>query len=215
MIRLSKPEKKLLKYEKKRQQRKEQKKNYNRKKKQQRAEFLCGMTEEERKKFILDEKLEKSLIEAEHIRANSEAIPILIDLSYSDLMNEMEKSSLITQITQSVGFFKKCPIRHFRLICINTSEDMKNRIEIRGCKKWMIEFSDKDIEDFTETSKAIMLSPDATEVLEDINKDLVYIIGGLVDRTRKKNLTLMKAQEKNLLAMRLPIEEEDIVVRVI
>ena len=213
MIRLSKQEKKKIKYEAKRQQRKEQKKKNDLKKKQKRAEFLSSLTDSERKTFIDNEKQEKHLQESEQIRANTEAIPILLDMSYSSLMNEMEKSSLITQITQAVGFFKKCSTRHFRIICINTSQDMRERIESRGCKKWMIEISSEDFPNFTDSSKVVMLSPDAVDAIDDISKDKVYVIGGLVDRTRKKNFTLNKASERNLVALRLPIEEEAIVVR--
>ena len=34
-----------------------------------------------------------------------------------------------------------------------------------------------------------MLSPDGEEVLQDLDPTMVYCIGGIVDRTTKKNLT--------------------------
>ena len=77
----------------------------------------------------------------------------------------------------------------------------------------MIEISSEDFPNFTDSSKVVMLSPDAVDAIDDISKDKVYVIGGLVDRTRKKNFTLNKASERNLVALRLPIEEEAIVVR--
>ena len=79
----------------------------------------------------------------------------------------------------------------------------------------MVELSDKDIEAYAQTSNIIMLSPDASQTIEDINKDFVYIIGGLVDRTRKKAISLNRANEKQIPAMRLPIEEENITVLII
>ena len=135
MKRLTKQEKKKIRYESKKEKRKLQKKKYDLKRKQDRAEMLSNMTEEERKVFIDNEKHENELFRAEQLRASLEGIPILIDLSYSDFMNEMEHSSLITQITQSIGFLKKCKNQHVRLVCINVSENMKARLETRGCKK--------------------------------------------------------------------------------
>ena len=76
----------------------------------------------------------------------------------------------------------------------------------------MIEISEKDLETYADKFNVIMLSPDATQVLENLNKTSAYVIGGLVDRTRKKSLSLNRALEKNLCAYRLPIEEENIVV---
>ena len=135
MIRLSKQEKKKIKYEAIREKRKQKKKKNDLKKKQIRAELLSNMPEEERKIFLENEKEEKRLAKLEEDRSISEGIPILIDLSYSSLMNEIENSSLITQITQIVGFFKKCSKRYFKVVCVNTSQDMKDRFESRGCKK--------------------------------------------------------------------------------
>jgi tRNA (guanine9-N1)-methyltransferase len=212
MIRLSKQEKKKLKYETQRERRRLHKRESDLKKKQARVEMLSNMTEEERKNFIIQEKAKNEALRAEQLRVMAEGIPILLDLSYMDSMNEMEKSSLINQITQAVGYLKKCPEQHFKLVCINATEDMKKMLVSRGSKKWMIEILDKDIENFSGDSKVVMMSPDALDPLPDVDKSTTYVVGGLVDRTRKKAMSFKRAQEKNIPAYRLPIEEQDIMV---
>lgn len=52
--------------------------------------------------------------------------------------------------------------------------------------------------------KIVVLSPDAEEDIETIDSSLVYIIGGLVDRTVTKNETWVQANHLNIKRLRLP-----------
>ncbi|NWV59565.1 TM10B methyltransferase, partial [Malurus elegans] len=53
----------------------------------------------------------------------------------------------------------------------------------------------------------VYLTPDSENVLEDIDPDKVYVLGGLVDESIHKQLTLRRAQEQSLRTARLPIRE--------
>ncbi|NWJ06338.1 TM10B methyltransferase, partial [Crypturellus undulatus] len=53
----------------------------------------------------------------------------------------------------------------------------------------------------------IYLTPDSENVLEDIDPKKVYILGGLVDESIHKKLTLQKARDQSLQTARLPIRE--------
>ncbi|XP_010724558.1 tRNA methyltransferase 10 homolog B [Meleagris gallopavo] len=53
----------------------------------------------------------------------------------------------------------------------------------------------------------VYLTPDSENVLEDIDPKKVYVLGGLVDESIHKNLTLQRAQEQSLQTARLPIRE--------
>ncbi|NXU93977.1 TM10B methyltransferase, partial [Xiphorhynchus elegans] len=53
----------------------------------------------------------------------------------------------------------------------------------------------------------VYLTPDSENVLEDIDPDKVYVLGGLVDETIHKELTLRRAREQSLQTARLPIRE--------
>ncbi|EFJ43329.1 hypothetical protein VOLCADRAFT_96591 [Volvox carteri f. nagariensis] len=54
----------------------------------------------------------------------------------------------------------------------------------------------------------VVLSPDASEPLLDLDPEhRVYVIGGIVDRTHRKGLTLKYAEAQRVTAVRLPISE--------
>ena len=53
----------------------------------------------------------------------------------------------------------------------------------------------------------IILSPDSETILEKVELGKVYVIGGIVDETRKNKLTLEVAEKYKLKSMRLPIKE--------
>ncbi|NXT62045.1 TM10B methyltransferase, partial [Chaetops frenatus] len=53
----------------------------------------------------------------------------------------------------------------------------------------------------------VYLTPDSENVLEDIDPDKVYVLGGLVDESIHKQLTLRRAQDQSLQTARLPIRE--------
>ncbi|XP_025955132.1 tRNA methyltransferase 10 homolog B isoform X4 [Dromaius novaehollandiae] len=53
----------------------------------------------------------------------------------------------------------------------------------------------------------VYLTPDSENVLEDIDPKKVYILGGLVDESIHKKLTLQRARDQSLQTARLPIRE--------
>ncbi|NWX21385.1 TM10B methyltransferase, partial [Aegotheles bennettii] len=53
----------------------------------------------------------------------------------------------------------------------------------------------------------VYLTPDSENVLEDIDPNKVYVLGGLVDESIHKKLTLQRAREQSLHTARLPIRE--------
>ena len=54
--------------------------------------------------------------------------------------------------------------------------------------------------------KVVYLSADGDETLEDLKKDEIYIIGGIVDRNRYKFLTFEKAKRLGFRCAKLPLE---------
>ncbi|XP_008072330.1 tRNA methyltransferase 10 homolog B isoform X5 [Carlito syrichta] len=53
----------------------------------------------------------------------------------------------------------------------------------------------------------VYLTPDSEHALEDVDLNKVYILGGLVDESIQKKVTLQKAWEYSVRTARLPIQE--------
>lgn len=119
---------------------------------------------------------------------------IIIDCSYEALMNEKEIQSLCAQIG--------------RCYAMNRRADMPFEVELqkfgpklsqtmRGLNPdyltWKnIAFRDNQELDASNIErKVVYLTSDSANLLESIERDTAYIIGGLVDRNRHKVLTSM------------------------
>ena len=74
--------------------------------------------------------------------------------------------------------------------------------------RWDMNFiSEHFISTETDNSKIIYLTPDSNHVLEDINADFTYVIGGIVDKNRFKGKTFESANSLNIKTARLPVPE--------
>ena len=67
--------------------------------------------------------------------------------------------------------------------------------------------SEKSHIDMFPSDDLIILSPDSETILEKVELGKVYVIGGIVDETRKNKLTLEVAEKYKLKSVRLPIKE--------
>lgn len=56
--------------------------------------------------------------------------------------------------------------------------------------------------------KAIVyLTADSENTINTLEKDMVYVIGGIVDRNRLKDATFKRAQKDDVATARLPLQE--------
>ncbi|KAL2930356.1 hypothetical protein RDABS01_035766, partial [Bienertia sinuspersici] len=132
---------------------------------------------------------------------------VVIDLEFSDLMTSNELNSLVQQIMYCYAVNSRCtsPCHLWLTGCEGNMGSHLHRLP--GFDKWMIEKENQSyIEAFQDKKeKLIYLTADAETVLDDLDPDKIYIIGGLVDRNRWKGLTMKKAHEQGIKAAKLPI----------
>lgn len=75
-------------------------------------------------------------------------------------------------------------------------------------ERWDISFNPEHfIETEDDSNKIIYLTPDSDTVLQEIDSDNTYIIGGIVDKNRFKGKTLDTANSLNIKTARLPLSE--------
>ncbi len=124
--------------------------------------------------------------------------------------------SVVTQVSFCYGLNRRVKSPFNYHLC-GYKDEIKFEFERMGSKFWHVNFDEKffyENEEFFNKYKEriIYLTPDSPYVLEDIDNDSVFIIGGFVDKPVSKNRSLFKANSLNIKTGKLPLGEhlEDI-----
>ncbi|XP_038259434.1 tRNA methyltransferase 10 homolog B isoform X4 [Dermochelys coriacea] len=150
-------------------------------------------------------------IAKERLLAAKEAAPWLcVDLSLTSHMTKKEISRLAAQIRRLYGSNKKAGKPFW--ICLTgfvagspISEECFRMND--GFSNYLMDTTPESYLDLFPSETIIYLTPDSENALQDIDPHRVYVLGGLVDESIQKKLTLQKAQEHSLQTARLPIAE--------
>ncbi|GIL62907.1 hypothetical protein Vafri_17110 [Volvox africanus] len=115
--------------------------------------------------------------------------------------------SLCKQIENSSAINKRYP-RPACLTLTSWGEPLASAAAPCGAAGWrLVKLEEGPAEAFGPTA-VVVLSPDAAEPLLDLDSErCVYVIGGIVDRTHRKGLTLKYAEARQVECRRLPIAE--------
>ncbi|KAG7385055.1 hypothetical protein PHYPSEUDO_001991 [Phytophthora pseudosyringae] len=179
--------------------------------KKERFKLLHSMTAEERQEFLKKEIADKEEALQRLQRAaaaDSSSQRIAIDLSFDSIMNDKEIRSLANQLKLSYGAIKQMP-EPFQLLLCNPSEELEHSLERFGASNWYIQWrrGAESVAEHFAPEGLVYLSPDSPNVLEEMDPSKVYVIGGIVDKSRKKGATLDAATDAGIRTARLPIQE--------
>lgn len=138
-------------------------------------------------------------------------ISVIVDCGFDDLMTEREKTSLASQIVRCYSENRKAP-QFVDLVITSLNKGLRDLFEVNmkgQYKMWKdIRISHDDFELSDEQKRnCIYFSSDATEVIKELQDGMTYIIGGIVDKGRYKDLCKDKAEKVGLRTARLPIDE--------
>ena len=137
---------------------------------------------------------------------------ICIDLQYEELMSEKELIHLAQQLSRVYGFNRKSSNPCHLTFC-HLPKDCKTRQiccdKSEGFANYILNFSEKSLIDTFENRKQdlVYLTPDSDNLLEDIEDNKIYVIGGLVDDSVKKLSSLSFAKDQGLTTAKLPIDK--------
>ncbi|GBE61924.1 hypothetical protein BOVATA_034170 [Babesia ovata] len=215
--RLSKSQKKALAKERyrewRRQKRHRNRREMRKREQQARSELLSGMTDEERSAFFLQERKlaeERKLQQEAFIQdAHDNGMPICINCTFHEFMNEKESKSLARQIAGMYSKIKKNEAK-VKLIITGMSKDtaLYKHLQFFNVDAWkQVHIHSQNYWELFDTRNVVVLTPDAEEYIEEVESDKVYIIGGLVDVNVKKKTTLTQAKERGVTALALPIKK--------
>lgn len=135
---------------------------------------------------------------------------ICIDLGMEKLMSPKECSRLAQQLGRLYGSNRSAdqPF-HIYFTSVNKTGHLFQECVRKNCgfENYLVDFVEQSVFEHFDKESLVYLSPDASEVLRTIDSKKIYVIGGLVDETRQKNVTVNQAKEFGVRCERLPIEE--------
>ncbi|KAG0675521.1 tRNA (guanine(9)-N(1))-methyltransferase [Kluyveromyces marxianus] len=143
-----------------------------------------------------------------NLNQKDSGISIILDCAFDDLMNDREVVSLSTQITRAYSSNKR--ENHYANIKVTSFDKrLKKRFdnELSNCNYSNWKNFTFDSDSTLPTENVVYLTADTDEKLETLEPGTTYIVGGIVDKNRHKNLCLNKAKELNIPTRRLPIDE--------
>lgn len=151
-----------------------------------------------------------------HPNARAPCGMVIIDLSFETLMSDKEIGSLAAQICRCYSINRRS-IAPFEFRVLGLSEKIVAELSraFPDYERWNVRFDASSLEEHLgndpqaggERNKIVYLSADAEETLDHIEDDVTYVIGGLVDRNRHKNVAVQRANSLGLRTAKLPLGE--------
>lgn len=171
-VRLPKAQKKLLKAEKLKARMKFQSKEYLKRRKERRLEALAANPE------LNDQvKAARALIEGSSERltnALTNGLKVCVDLSFEEIQDDRELSSLAKQLAVAYGFLKKQQKpAHLHVCGLVPSSSIYSKLQQQGFESWIISRHSELPWDIYPKSNIVIMSPDASEPLETVESDKV------------------------------------------
>ncbi|KAF4676721.1 cytosolic iron-sulfur protein assembly [Perkinsus chesapeaki] len=136
---------------------------------------------------------------------------VLFDCEFRAQMHTRETISLAQQLMFCYGANKKCawPLR-LVTACPEDGDMHQHLRKNSGLANWVCFTLDhRPLQSICASApgRFVYLTADSDEVMWSFEPNCVYIIGGLVDKNRHKNITKEKADELGLRTARLPLGE--------
>ncbi|XP_032062243.1 tRNA methyltransferase 10 homolog B [Aythya fuligula] len=152
----------------------------------------------------------KALAEQRLLEARASGPRLCVDLGMADRMSLKETSRLASQIRRLYGANRQAekPFWLYLTEFVVGSLIYEECFRMNdGFSNYLMDTTQESYLDLFPLDAIVYLTPDSENVLEDIDPKKVYILGGLVDESIHKKLTLRRAQEQSLQTARLPIRE--------
>ena len=132
---------------------------------------------------------------------------VAIECSFLD-QSQKEMYSLARQIVRAYGYNRKVASPLLLYLAGLDKADPRMLPPLEHRKKWTLcKQVGPSAEEYFDPAQIIYLSPDATQPLLLPDPNHVYVVGGIVDRTRKAHITYSRAKQSGVQMRRLPIRE--------
>ena len=149
----------------------------------------------------------KSNVELSERFSNPDALRVAVDVSYEQDSTRARRS-VAKQLCECVG------IAHREDALAMTYCDFSGPIaeesrEFFFSDRWSsVKMDPRSVEEAFDARDVVYMSPDASEVLDEVDASKVYVVGGIVDlATRGMRTSLTRANASSFRCARLPIRE--------
>ena len=135
---------------------------------------------------------------------------VALDLGFEGLMAPGEADSMVKQAERAYAMNRRAPVP-VRLTLTDVSGTNQERMlrMAPGHPKWLCALEPGDLAAAYKgrLGDLVYLTADAEEEISELEAGKVYVVGGIVDRNRHKNVCLDKARRLGIATAKLPIQE--------
>uniref|UniRef100_A0A2M3ZJ33 tRNA (guanine(9)-N(1))-methyltransferase n=1 Tax=Anopheles braziliensis TaxID=58242 RepID=A0A2M3ZJ33_9DIPT len=140
-------------------------------------------------------------------------IEIAVDLSFDSMMIDKDVAKCVKQLLRMYTLNRRaaCPVPlHFTGIVADGAVQ-RHLSRYDGYEHWDVKVSSSQLLDIFPRDRLLYLTSESENVLERLEPNDVYVIGGLVDHNRHKGHCLRLAQELGVRHARLPLAEHVVI----
>lgn len=134
---------------------------------------------------------------------------VVIDCSFDSQMTDREVVSLVNQLARCYSCNNgSTHCLQFHLTSFGGKTEERLKTVLSGFENWRnITVDPRGYMDVFKKEELVYLTAESPNVIQTLEDDKVYIIGGLVDHNRLKGITYKIAQEQGIATAQLPIGE--------
>ncbi|XP_077292398.1 tRNA methyltransferase 10 homolog A [Arctopsyche grandis] len=132
---------------------------------------------------------------------------IVIDLSFDHLMIEKDRAKVIKQILRCYSLNRRSSAPMKFVVCNFSGRTKAEMSRHNGYEYWDVTFEEKNYLDVFPPEDLVYLSSESENVIQNIEPNKMYIIGGLVDHNSHKGLCHKIAVEQGIQHGRLPLDD--------
>ncbi|KAI8068150.1 guanine-1-methyltransferase-domain-containing protein [Gilbertella persicaria] len=131
---------------------------------------------------------------------------LVIDCGFSELMTEKELYSYVTQLSYAYGRNKVAP-KAMKMHLTSFDGPLQSMLDSKlpSWQQWQLQKHILSYMDVFDPNTLVYLSADSDNVIHELEEGKHYIVGGIVDKNRYKNLCQDKATQQGIPTARLPI----------
>lgn len=182
-------------------------------------EEWAAKKKEKRKALKLEKRKQKAdgtapeQVPPKHVPQVKSGVNVIVDCGFDELMKEGEVKSLGQQLIRCYSENRKAPKTvNFAISSFNKTLLHRFETNMKGQHlQWRnVNISNDDFVPPTnpdDLANWVYFSSDSANTIETLEPNKTYIIGGIVDKGRYKNLCKDKAEKMGIQTGRLPIDE--------